>query len=93
MWQSEGLFQFYVTFTLESYRNDFEIWRFYKGRSGDWSMCFVDFCYQEFPMIAIYRLRWDLKVKEFLFLEAGNEYTCHTVINSLSAAILYTEPG
>ena len=53
MWQSEGLFQFYVTFTLESYRNDFEIWRFCKGRSGDRNMCFVDFCYQEFPMIPI----------------------------------------
>lgn len=42
-----------MTFTLESYRSDFEIWRFYKGSSGDRSMCFVDFCYQEFLMIPI----------------------------------------
>lgn len=53
MWQSEGLFQRYVTFTLESYRKDFEMWRFYKGRSKDRSMCSVDLCYQGFPMIPI----------------------------------------
>lgn len=42
-----------------------------------------------------HRLRWDLKVKDFIFLEAGNElvYLCLTVMKSLSASILYTEPG
>lgn len=42
-----------------------------------------------------HRLRWDVKVKDFTFLETGNElaYMCHMVINSLLAAIPHTEPG
>lgn len=41
-----------------------------------------------------HRLRWDLKVKDFTFLEAGSELVCvcHMVINSLSDSVLYTEP-
>lgn len=88
------LFQFDMTFTLESYGNDFEIWRFYKGESRGRSMFVLLILLPEgsHNMHRTHRLRWDLKMKDVTFLEAGNELVCHMVINSLSAAVLYTEP-
>lgn len=50
-----------------------------QGRGGERSMCFVDFVPGgSYDIHRTHRLRWDLKVKDFTFLEAGNEYTCVT---------------
>lgn len=79
MWQSRGLFQFDVTFILENYRNDFGIWRFYRVGVGK-GVCVLLILLPggSYDIHRTHRLRWDLKVKDFTFLEAGNENTCVT---------------